>query len=179
VHKRIISAVKRVEIVGDRTSYMILRGPRCHIILQNVLAREGDKTDDVKGSFYEELERLFHKFPKYHTKILLGDFSAKVWWEDFFKPTIWNESLHESSNDNGVRLKLLPHLKTSEKKVRCSNIATFINILGHLQMGRPIIRVTIFWQIGEGFGMYLVFDHSGQQIVIAITIWWWQKLRTD
>jgi hypothetical protein len=37
-----------------------------------------DKTDDVKGSFYEELERVFDKFPKYHMKILLGDFNAKV-----------------------------------------------------------------------------------------------------
>jgi hypothetical protein len=37
-------------------------------------------------------------------KILLGDFNAKVGREDNFKPTIGNESLHEISNDNGVRL---------------------------------------------------------------------------
>jgi hypothetical protein len=37
-------------------------------------------------------------------KILLEDFNAKVGGEDIFKPTIWNESLHESSNDNGIRL---------------------------------------------------------------------------
>jgi GH43 family beta-xylosidase len=30
--------------------------------------------------------------------ILLGDFNAKVGREDIFKPTIWNESLHEISN---------------------------------------------------------------------------------
>jgi hypothetical protein len=36
-------------------------------------------------------------------KILLGDFNAKVGGEDIFKPTIGNESLHEISNDNGVR----------------------------------------------------------------------------
>jgi hypothetical protein len=58
----------------------------------------------VKGSLYEELERTFDKFPKYHMKILLGDFNAKVGREDIFKPTIENESLHEISNDNGVRL---------------------------------------------------------------------------
>jgi hypothetical protein len=58
----------------------------------------------VKDSFYEELERVFDKFPKYHMKILLGDFNAKVGWEDIYKPTIGNESLHEISNDNGVRL---------------------------------------------------------------------------
>jgi endonuclease/exonuclease/phosphatase family metal-dependent hydrolase len=37
-------------------------------------------------------------------KILLGDFNAKVGREDIFKPTIGNESLHEISNDNGVRI---------------------------------------------------------------------------
>jgi exonuclease III len=46
--------------------------------------------DDVKDSFYEELERVFDKFPKYHMKILVGDFNAEVDKEDIFKPTIGN-----------------------------------------------------------------------------------------
>jgi endonuclease/exonuclease/phosphatase family metal-dependent hydrolase len=58
----------------------------------------------VKDSFNEEVERVFDKFPKYHMKILLGDFNAKVGREDIFKPTIRNESLHEINNDNGIRL---------------------------------------------------------------------------
>jgi hypothetical protein len=37
-------------------------------------------------------------------KILLGDFNAKVGRDNIFKPTIGNESLHQDSNDNGVRL---------------------------------------------------------------------------
>jgi len=37
-------------------------------------------------------------------KILLGDFNAKVEREIIFKPTIGQESLHQDSNDNGVRL---------------------------------------------------------------------------
>jgi hypothetical protein len=77
VHKRIISAVKRVEFVSDLMSYIILRGRWCHIVL-NIHAPTEDKTDDVKDSFYEELERVFDKFPKYHMRILLGDFNAKV-----------------------------------------------------------------------------------------------------
>jgi hypothetical protein len=66
VHKRIISAVKRVEFVSDRMSYIILRGRWCHIIVLNVHAPTEDKTDDVK-----ELERVFDKFPKYHIKSFL------------------------------------------------------------------------------------------------------------
>jgi hypothetical protein len=58
----------------------------------------------VKDNFYEELEHVFDKFPKYHMKILLRDGNAKVSKEDIFKPIIGNESLHEISNDNGVRV---------------------------------------------------------------------------
>jgi hypothetical protein len=54
-----------------------------------------DKTDDVKDSVYEELECVFDKFPKYHMKILLGDFNAKVGREEIFKSTFGSESLHE------------------------------------------------------------------------------------
>jgi hypothetical protein len=58
----------------------------------------------VKDSFYEELEHVFDKFSKYHMKILLGDFNAKVGREDIFKPTTGNEGFHEISNYNGVRV---------------------------------------------------------------------------
>jgi hypothetical protein len=37
-------------------------------------------------------------------KILLGDFNVKVGRENIFKLTIGKESLHEISNDNGVRV---------------------------------------------------------------------------
>jgi hypothetical protein len=39
------------------------------------------------------------KFPKYHMKIFLADFNAKVGREDIFKLTIGNEGLHEISNE--------------------------------------------------------------------------------
>jgi hypothetical protein len=51
-------------------SYITVRGHWCHIIVLNVHAPTEDKTDDVKDSFYEEVESVFDKFPKYHMKIL-------------------------------------------------------------------------------------------------------------
>jgi hypothetical protein len=66
VHKKIISTVKRVECVSDRMSYIILRGRWYHIIVLNVNVPTVDKTDDVKDSFYEEIESVFDMFPKYH-----------------------------------------------------------------------------------------------------------------
>jgi hypothetical protein len=85
-------------------SYIILIRRWCHIIVLNVHAPTEDETDDTKYSFYEELERVFDKFPKYHMKILLGYFNAKVGREVIFKTTIGNESLHKIINDSGVRL---------------------------------------------------------------------------
>ena len=98
------SAVKRVEFVSDRLSYIVLRGCWLNIILVNVHAPSEEKSEKSKDSFYEELEQVFDQFPKYHTKILLGDFNAKVGRESIFKTTIGQESLHQDSNDNGVRL---------------------------------------------------------------------------
>jgi hypothetical protein len=102
VPKRIISAVKRVEFVSNGMPYIILRGRWCYIVVLNVHATTEDETDDVKDSFYEELERVFVKFSKYHMNILLGDFNAKVGREDILKPTVRNGSLHEISNDNFI-----------------------------------------------------------------------------
>jgi hypothetical protein len=59
VHYRIVSAVKRVEFVSHRLSYIVLRGRQCNIIVLNVHAPSEDKSDDLKDSFYEELEQVF------------------------------------------------------------------------------------------------------------------------
>jgi hypothetical protein len=55
VHKRIISAGRRVEFVSDRRSYIMLRGRWCNTGVLNVHAPCEDRSDDVKDSFYEEL----------------------------------------------------------------------------------------------------------------------------
>ena len=57
---------------------MVLRGRWCNIIVLNVHARSEVKSDDSKDSFYEELEQVFDHCPRYHMKILLGDFNAKM-----------------------------------------------------------------------------------------------------
>jgi exonuclease III len=73
-------------------SYIRQRGRWCDITVANVYAPTEDKIDDGKDSFYEVIERLLDKFPKYHTNISLGDFNAKVGKEDISKPKNGNES---------------------------------------------------------------------------------------
>ena len=95
--------MKRVEFVSDRLSYIVLRGRWSNIIPVNVHAPSEEKS--------EELEQVFDHFPMYHMKILLGDFNAKVGRENVLKPTIGNESLHQHSSDNGVRIVTFATLK--------------------------------------------------------------------
>jgi hypothetical protein len=97
----------------------------------------------MKGRSYENPEHVFDKLPKYHMNILLGDFSAKVGRKIIFKQTFGNESLHEISNDNGVRVVNLPHPIILLSQVRYSHVK-FINLLGHLLMERLTIKLDIF-----------------------------------
>ena len=73
----------------------------------NACAPTEEKSDDSKDSFYEELEQVFDHFPTYYTKIMSGDFNAKLGREEIFKLTIRNESLH------GVRTVKFCHIKKS------------------------------------------------------------------
>jgi hypothetical protein len=73
VHNRIISAVKKVEFVSDRNSYITLKGRCCDINVLNVHAPNEDTDDDIKDSFYVELKEVFDQFPRYYMKILVGD----------------------------------------------------------------------------------------------------------
>jgi hypothetical protein len=75
-------------------SFIILSGCWCDIIVLNNHVPTEIKIYDMKDRFYEERESEFNKFPKYHIKMLLGDFNDKVGREDIFKQIIENECLH-------------------------------------------------------------------------------------
>jgi hypothetical protein len=67
VHKKIIS-VKRVEFTSDKTSYIMLK---TFMPCQRIKVRNWN---------------VFDKLHKYHMKILLGGFNAKIGREDILKP---------------------------------------------------------------------------------------------
>jgi hypothetical protein len=123
-------------------SYIVPRGRWCSIIVLNGHAPTEEKGDDSNDSFYEELEEIFDHFPKYHTTILLGDFNAKVGREDTSKPIIGNESLHQDSNDNGVRVV---NFATSKNLVVKSTMFPHRNIPKYT--GPPLMRRLIIRSI--------------------------------
>jgi hypothetical protein len=69
-------------------------------------------------------------------KILLRNFNSKVGMEETFRTTIGNDSSHEISNDNGVKVVNFTTIKKLFIEVGCSHSVQYINLLGHLLMKR-------------------------------------------
>jgi hypothetical protein len=101
------------------------------------------KSDYSKGSFYEELGVFLNHFPKYNMKIVLEDFNAKVGRENIFKNTVGNESFHQNSNDNGVRIVNFAISKNMDVK-SIMFLHQNISIPGPLMMGRLTTRLITY-----------------------------------
>jgi hypothetical protein len=99
-----------------------------------------ENSDDSKDNFYAELEQIFFIIFLSNMKILLGGFNTKVGRENIFKLTIGHESLHQDSNDNGVRIVTLPHKKIWLSRAPYSHTETFVSTPGPLLMGRLTTR---------------------------------------
>jgi len=96
------------------------------------------------GFFLKNYSR-FLSFPKYHMKILLGDFNAKVGRANIFKPTSGNGSLHQDSNDNGIRIVNYATSKNPVvKRAQCCSNETFISATGPLLMGTFTTRLVTY-----------------------------------
>src|SRR5215468_10162524 len=109
-------------------------------------------------------------------KILLGDFNAKVGREDIFKPKIGNESLHQVSNDNGVRIV---KFATSKNLVVKSTMFTHRNVHKYTwtspdgKTHNQIDHVLIDRRRHSS----IVDVRSFRELTVTqIIIWWWQRL---
>jgi len=50
------------------------------------------------------LEQNINQIARLDIKIILGDFNAKVGKENIYRLTIGNESLHNETNNNGIKM---------------------------------------------------------------------------
>lgn len=81
-----------------------LRTEKFKVTLLNVHAPTEAKEDEVKEAFYEELERALNSIPTTDMKIVLGDFNAQIGREQCYNGVNGKHSLHELSNDSGIRV---------------------------------------------------------------------------
>jgi hypothetical protein len=84
---------------------------------------------------------VLDEYPRYDTKILLGDFNMNVDRENIFKLTERNESLHAISNVNGVRAVNFATSKNLVVKSTMFPHPTFINTPGPLLRERHTTRL--------------------------------------
>jgi hypothetical protein len=52
----------------------------------------------------EQLERTYEAYPSHDVQLVMRDANAKIGRETVHQPTIGKHSLHESTNENGLRL---------------------------------------------------------------------------
>jgi len=65
--------------------------------------REHGKNRGLNVLCTTELYQVFDYFPQVPYQNLMGDFNENLGRKNIFKTTIGNDSLHQDSNDNGVR----------------------------------------------------------------------------
>jgi hypothetical protein len=117
----------------------------------------------VKDTLCEELERVFDQFRKYHLKIVLGDFSAKVGREYISKLTTGNKILHEIDKSNGVLVVYLSPFNICLSKVQRSHIKTLKVYLDISSRNTKSVRP--YFGTQETANNYnSIPDRSGQQM---------------
>ncbi|XP_035903126.1 uncharacterized protein LOC118507930 [Anopheles stephensi] len=90
--------------VNERICRLRIRGRFFNLSIINVHSPHLGSTDDEKELFFTQLEREYDRCPQNDIKIVIGDLNAQVGREEAFKPTIGRFSVHQLTNDNGLRL---------------------------------------------------------------------------
>jgi hypothetical protein len=81
-----------------------IKGKHNNITLINAYAPTEDKTEEIKGQFYEDLQSIVDKVPKSDITIILGNVYAKLGKEKVYNKTVGRHTLHEETNRNGELL---------------------------------------------------------------------------
>jgi hypothetical protein len=86
----------------------------------------------------EKLDQIYHRAPAHDTKTIIGDLNAKIGQEEMFRPTIGEWSLHDISNDNGLRaIDFATSNNIIIKSTYIFHIKIYKRQRGDLQVGLP------------------------------------------
>jgi len=96
--------VKDFKIINERICCLRFKAKWFSCTLINVHAPTSEKAEEIKEEFYNLLEQSINKIARSDIKIILADFNAKVGKESVYKPIIGNESLHNETNNNAIKI---------------------------------------------------------------------------
>jgi exonuclease III len=133
VHKSMVPRIKEFRPISEKIVVMRIKSRQIDLILICVHAPTETSEVHVKDAFYEDLDTTYERLPGNVIKILLGDLNAKCGKEEHFLPIIESESVHDTSNDNGLRVI---SFAASKDMIISSR-------LGSHQMVRQLIRLTM------------------------------------
>ena len=113
------NCVTRWTPINERLCILRVKAKFYNISIICAHAPTEDANEEVKDVFYEQLDKAFSTIPAYDMKLVLGDFNSKVGKEDFYKGTIGMHSLHNITNDNGLRLITFAASRSSVIRSTC------------------------------------------------------------
>ncbi|XP_067625268.1 craniofacial development protein 2-like [Eurosta solidaginis] len=101
--ERICLQVLAFTPVDERLAAIQIKAKFINISFTCAQAPTEEKDDELKDTFYEQLERTYERCPRHDTKVVLGDFNVRV-CKGVFGPTVGKFSLHNETSPNGLRL---------------------------------------------------------------------------
>ncbi|XP_025407911.1 craniofacial development protein 2-like [Sipha flava] len=189
VSDRILNNIKRFEPINDRLCLLKIQAKWFNIILINCYAPTEDEDEKTKNDFYKQLEALYDTKPQNLVKVVLGDFIVKIGKEICYRPTIGQQSLHNNSNDNGVRViyfatskgmaissTFFPH-KQIHKQTWMSPSGTTKNQIDHIMIESR--RKHCITNVKSCRDVYGISDHLliRNQVHLRLSVKWREKKR--
>ena len=105
---------------SNRICKIRLKGKFRNVTVISAHAPMNEKDEQEKESFYENLEDVYNRIPRYDTVIINGDFNAKIGKRDYQQQVAGPHTIHDTSNENGNMLTQFATRNRLTKKAQCS-----------------------------------------------------------
>ena len=104
IAERMVGSLISFRPISEGICYIRVKGKWYNFSFISAHAPTEEKDEETKDIFYDQLEQIITEVPQHDMLILCGDFNAKIGKEQFLRPHIGQHSLHDVSNENGLRL---------------------------------------------------------------------------